>query len=272
MRADIALGVLTVLMALVGGVVTLHAPTKWPAKITYSGIFSLLGTLSIVYVIKQANENATSTQNLTNALVNLGQSTTKIGEMTALNTQLQDKLLRQSDTITYLSRQNIAATTANSNLMTGGNSFCYLRLGRPYLFFIHAGQFPVHGVSARIVKLDQNGHVRQENLMGLTVSLGDMIQKHVSVQPIPLGLEISPDYFRANIFFTARNGDWMQLLREQRVNGKVVSAIRVVGRFASLRKEKLLCESIDPDFPRNVNGDIDDDFRVTVGPKPPHCQ
>ena len=55
MRPDITLGIVTVLMALVGGVVSLHAPTKWPAKISYASIFAALGVISVIYVIKQSN-------------------------------------------------------------------------------------------------------------------------------------------------------------------------------------------------------------------------
>src|SRR5712692_948264 len=111
MRADIMLGVVTVLMALLGGIVSLHAPAKWPAKITYAVLFALLGGISIVYVIKQSNETAVAGQKLTNALDNLGKSTANIVTMTSLNAQLQERLLKQSDTITDLSKQNIAATT-----------------------------------------------------------------------------------------------------------------------------------------------------------------
>jgi hypothetical protein len=161
----------------------------------------------------------------------------------------------------------------NLDTLTGADSFCYLGFttGQQYLPFVHIGKFPLYEVSARIVDLDQSGRIKQGNLMGVTVSVGDMIRGHASIQPLPNGLGSSPDYFNANVFFNARNGDWMELLREQRVNGKLVRAMRVVGRFTSLKKEKPLCETIDPEFPREPNGDIDSDFHSS-GPKLPRCQ
>jgi hypothetical protein len=106
-------------MALVGGAVSLHAPTKWRWKIGYAAVFAVLGGFSVVYVIKQSNEGVVANRHLDVALAKLRESTTKIADRTALNSQLQDKLLKQSDTITDLARENIAA-------VTGGNSHCYI--------------------------------------------------------------------------------------------------------------------------------------------------
>ena len=46
-------------------------------------------------------------------------------------------------------------------------------------------------------------------------------------------------------------------------------AVRVTGRFTTLKKEQTICERIDPKFPKKPNGDIDDGFRA--GPKVPRC-
>jgi hypothetical protein len=164
--------------------------------------------------------------------------------------------------------------STNLNTMTGAGSARYLGTinttqAQQYLAFIHIGQFPLYGVTARIVELDREGKVTPGNLVGVTIPVGDMIKGHANIQPFPNGLVISPDYFNANVFFTARNGDWQELLRERRVNGELLTALRVVGRFTSLKKEQTICERIDPKFPKKPNGDIDDDFRV--GPKVPRC-
>ena len=119
MRADIWLGVITVFMAVLGGIVSAHAPTKLWHRIVYASTFVLAGAMSIWLVIRISNENAAASRELSVALKNLGNSTTNIAAMTALNTQLQERLLNHSDTITNLSKQNIAA-------VTGGNTFCYV--------------------------------------------------------------------------------------------------------------------------------------------------
>jgi len=164
MRADIWLGVVTVFMAVLGGIVSAHAPTRLWHKILYVGAFVLAGAASVCLVIRISNENAAANTGLKNALDKLGETTTNIATMTALNTQLQERLLNQSDTIASLSKQNIAT-------VTGADSFCFLGFNRSqgFLVFVHIGQFPLYGVIARITELDQNGKSRPNNLMGVTV-------------------------------------------------------------------------------------------------------
>jgi len=186
-----------------------------------------------------------------------------------------EETMNKSNQVIGLQSTAVAGLTANLNTLTGADSFCYLQFapGQSFLPFVHIGKFPLYGVSARIVELDQNGRIKQgNNLMGVTVLVGDMIKGHANIiQAAPSGLGSSPDYFNANVEFTARNGDWVELLRIQRVNGKLVQALRVVGRFTSLKKEKPLCETIDREFPRKPNGDIDSDFHST-GLELPQCQ
>lgn len=179
----------------------------------------------------------------------------------------------KSNQVIGLQTTTIVGLNTNLKTLTGADSFCYLgfTVGQQYLPFIHVGKFPLYGIYARIVELDQNGGVSQNNLTGVTISVGDMITGHGNLQPVPIGLGRSPDYFNANIFFTARNGDWMELLRERRVGGKLVRAMRVTGKFTSFKKEKALCETIDPEFPRKLNGDIDSDF-FSSSTELPRCQ
>jgi len=118
MRADIWLGMVTVFMAVLGGIVSAHAPTKTWHKIAYVSAFVLAGAASIWLVIRISNENAAANIELATAIKNLNNSTTSIASMTALNTQLQGKLLQQGETIAALSKENIAA-------VTGGSSYPY---------------------------------------------------------------------------------------------------------------------------------------------------
>jgi hypothetical protein len=163
----------------------------------------------------------------------------------------------------------------NQSTLTGAHSACYMSAinlvsAQRYLAFVHIGEFPLYGVNARITTLGRDGKWIPENPQEVTVSVGDMIKGHANLRNVPNGLVTSPDYFNSNIFFTARNGDWIELLREQKVDGELRVAIRVKGRFTSLAKEQTICETIDPKFPRKPNGDIDDDFKSE--PKAPRCQ
>jgi hypothetical protein len=151
---------------------------------------------------------------------------------------------------------------------TGSESYAILTYvpGQGFLLFAHAGKYPLYEVSARIADLDQI----QTNLAGITVPVGDMIRGHANTESIPAGIPISGDHFNANVFFTARNGDWAELLRVVRVSDGWARAIRVMGRFTSFKKEKVMCETIDPKFPRNATS-ILSEFKPINGPKPPHC-
>jgi len=166
--------------------------------------------------------------------------------------------------------------SVNLNTLTGGESSCYLAgvsLATPsYLVFVHIGKFPLYGVVARIVPLSQDGKTVRpgSSLLGITVTIGDMIKGHASIiQSLPKGLITSQDFFNANIFFTARNGDWEETLREKRIGEDVRTALRVTGRFTTLQREQNICERIDPQFPKKPNGDIDDGFQAV--PKVDHC-
>jgi hypothetical protein len=176
------------------------------------------------------------------------------------------------------SRSDFDATmkelSINQNTLTGAHSICYLGpvniiTGQTFLAFIHKGEFPLYGVSARVTVLGRNGNWIPGNPGEVQIPVGDIIKGHASVINIQNGLVTKPsDYFNSNIFFTARNGDWTELLREQKVGGQQYVALRVIGSFG--KRPETICEIIDPKFPRNANGDIDDNFKA--GPKAPPCQ
>jgi hypothetical protein len=136
-------------MAVLGGIVSAHAPTKLFHKIAYVSAFVVAGAASIWLVIRISNENAAASRELGTALKNLGDSTASIANMTALNVQLQGRLLQESDTIADLSKQNIAT-------VTGGDSFCYIDFepalnGVGVMRVIRVGKYPLRGVSAQIM-------------------------------------------------------------------------------------------------------------------------
>jgi hypothetical protein len=125
MPADIVLGIVTVIMALLGAAVSLHppeslhAPGRWRVKVCYATAFTILGTIAIICVIKQSKETALANQNLTTALGDLGRSTGDIARITGLNTQLQKKLLGQDARISKLAEESFKT-------ITGAGSFPYV--------------------------------------------------------------------------------------------------------------------------------------------------
>jgi hypothetical protein len=178
------------------------------------------------------------------------------------------KLGKQTEALEAAQSLIVAKSAETIGQVTGASSYAVLMYlpGQGFLLFAHEGKYPLYGVSARIVDIDQ---VRT-NPSGIRVNVGDMIQNHANTESVPSSIPISGDHFNANVFFTARNGDWAELLRVVRVNDGWARAIRVTGRFTSFRKETVLCETIDSVFPRTPEKLLDE-FKPISGPKPPRC-
>jgi hypothetical protein len=116
MSADILLGTVTVLMTVLGTIISLHAPTDRGWKIFYAVMFIVLGVIAVKFVIQQSRETAIANASLASDVGRLSASTDEISRMTTLNTQLQGRLLEQSDKIESLSQQGV-------DQATGGDSY-----------------------------------------------------------------------------------------------------------------------------------------------------
>ena len=134
---------------------------------------------------------------------------------------------------------------------TGGESYTYLTYvpNQGFLEFIHKGDYPLFSVVARITDLDDPRH----DLIGTIMQLGDLIKGHASSRNVPASIaasELTRDTINFNIFFTARNGDWVELLRARRDHeGKWTRALIVEGAFSSMKRSSIMCETIDNGFP-----------------------
>lgn len=169
--------------------------------------------------------------------------------------------MKQSD-------KELNGITRTLDTFTGSESYAYLSYvpRQGFLSFVHKGDYPLYGVTARIVDLDQI----QQNLLGVVVSVGDMIKGHAAMHPIPNGLPLQGDHFNANVFFNARNGDWIETFRAHQTKDGWARAMRVEGRFTILKKAKPMCETVDRQFQLDSEGKVEKDW--TPDPKLPHCQ
>jgi hypothetical protein len=179
-----------------------------------------------------------------------------------------DATMNRSDKVMATQGRELNGITKTLNTFTGSESYVYLNYipTQGFLFFAHQGDYPLYGVTARIVDLDQ----LRTNLLGTVVSVGDMIKGHGVMRPIPDGLPLQGDHFDANIFFNARNGDWVEKLRTRKTKDGWARAIRVEGLFTTLKKEKPMCETIDPQIQLDSDGEVEKDW--TPDPKLPRCQ
>ena len=249
MRADAVLGVVTVAMAILGGIVSVHAPETFRSKLLCGAAFLLLGAVCILSVIKQSNENAASNANLASSFRNLSAKTDEVSRITTLNTDLQHQLLKSTETIAELSRTNI-------HTVTGGDSFCYFMMSPPngFLTAVQQGAYPLRDVTARMVDVEvfmkavPTGNLLNAGTTNLEV--GDLSVGSARILGnFPVGDGDKHDF---NIFFNGLNGFWTQLLRLRRVNGKWEFAIQVTG---PTKKEPF--ENVSAGYPRNAAGKID---------------
>lgn len=175
------------------------------------------------------------------------------------------ELKRKNEEIVELSRQ-IAYS------LTGGNSYCYLAFSLPdkngataRLSIVHAGQFPLYDVRVRFLDLDKfEIYVNSKAQSSGKITYGDLEKAELDLnignlnpsQAYSLGDWPMPQSGEAryNVFFSARNGLFTELVRIKRIDGKWVSAYRV--KRSQGDNLETLYEKIDPAFPRDKDGKV----------------
>jgi hypothetical protein len=166
--------------------------------------------------------------------------------------------------------QTIRGISGSINTQTGGDSYAFFTWVpmQGFLAFVHKGDYPLYDVRARIVDLDKIA--TESGLLGVTVSVGDMIKGHAKMEAVPPAIASTETHFNANIFFTARNGGWTQKFRAQKSKDGWARATIVSGEFVSLEKSRLLCETIDKGFLLDSSGRVEKDW--TPNSALPRCQ
>ncbi len=180
----------------------------------------------------------------------------------ARSNELNNKIDTQLKTIDALRKENIDlyAKLASSSLdiynnLTGGDSYCYcffiisranpsLDIGNILFKLGDKSKSPLRNVSARIV--DLNSYNIQQP------TFDDAFKNIIHLETIEIkGSIVLPNKFHLdkqkgvnlNIFFSANNGDFTQLLRMRFIDGEWASAILVN------RNEKNIFEQVDKNYP-----------------------
>ena len=142
--------------------------------------------------------------------------------------------------------------------ITGGNSFCFANLSQNYLgernlTVTHQGDYSLYDLSVRVVDLEKfnehSGNLEYAHIFEKIFSIGTMLPKQFNNL---CSISISDqEYSKSfNIFFSARNGMFHELLRLKKINNEWVSAIKV-------DREKTLLECFSDNYPKNTAGEID---------------
>src|SRR5712692_5164946 len=248
MRADIWLGVVTVFMAVLGGIVSAHAPNKPWHKVAYVILFVMVGAASVWLIIRISNENVAANAGLSSALSDLSVSTKEIARMAALNTSLQEKLLGQDARISKLADESFKN-------ITGADSFPYIApQPAPYpgpipLFVWDHGKYMLTGVTITI---------RRDNDFNFYQSPVDVGTLHLGWgKPLPVAIMPKPDEKTGEDIYLAdmytQNGFFTEVMHFRKSkDGKYwASKFWVVDHKFSERQEKQTPALKLPAMPKN---------------------
>ena len=166
----------------------------------------------------------------------------------------EQNLLNKSEEIARLNQE-----LANS--VIGGDSFCYLTVGNidhvkniGMFAVIHQGEHNLYDVHARIFDLDKSDQLKGKPTFAklkqtnTNISIGNLVSPFRMLHQVTFG---NGNTRRFNIFFSARNGPFKQVLRFKKIHGKWVHATKV------LKKDKVIYEKVDDEFPRTAEGNVE---------------
>lgn len=148
------------------------------------------------------------------------------------------------------------------NHITGGESFCYWRISSPdpnsnkgMEIVMHHGRHTIFDIQARIVDLEKMESLNDPTNFNDVVAnctmrtYKSLIPDHIHAGSLfDLG-EGSQRSF--NVFWTASNGSFEQMIRYKKIETEWLAAIRVV------RSGVVLHEEIPGNFPKNEKDEID---------------
>jgi hypothetical protein len=252
-----------------GAIVSLQEDRAKKHKVLVLCAFGLLGIGGFIAGTIEASSAATASAQLSASVNSLKRSSEEQARVSQLNTQLQEKLVHQSDTITELAKRNIGEAT-------GGDSFCYLIFtpmagSRFLLTAIPKGKFPLRTVTASIgdVEKFKKATIGKSNTFDTIFHPSVPYETYITIEDLPresqhagrtlqeYDADDSSNYQAFNISFLALNGAWTQLVRMKRVDGKWTQATRVMTRTSSdINKDKVLFERVYPGYP-DKSGQID---------------
>ena len=171
--------------------------------------------------------------------------------------QFESELRGKSDEIAELNRQI-------SQSVTGGNSFCYVRLSlgptsSPIVTVIHQGEFPLYDVSIRMWDPNDSQEcscdvsLEEFTKKDLNFNLGNLSPNQVRI----LGRVTLPEADEKEFALSigARNGFVLELIKLRRIEGQWKAAYRVTKNEGE-GETKILYEQAETGFPLDEQGKV----------------
>jgi hypothetical protein len=220
MRSDIILGLVTLALAILGGVVSAHAPAKVYQKWLYVAMFVVLGVVGMSFVIKQSNETTEASVRLARSISDLSDSSKESTRLTAENSQLQERLLGLADKI-------LQTTNENLSQVTGGTTYPKVISIKEKegwrLAVIAQGKYDLTNVSITVLQHAQLASSAQDLMSFIrTNSLREIVPRVYQGHAMELGISpIVPqgDNETLRIDMSANNGSWLETLTAKRIGG-----------------------------------------------------
>ncbi len=174
-----------------------------------------------------------------------------------------EELAAKSEEIARLSKDSLAA-------VTGGDSFCYMTLTArdnedgPTAVVIQQGKYPLYDVAIRLadMRIWEQAPPPGANAGQFIAAVAAEPKFHPGNMAVTSAAVVGRvpalrgDMERFNVFFSARNGFWTQLIRLRKVAGVWTMATKVI-RDDGQPSEKLLFEKVDRGFPVNTAGQVE---------------
>ena len=133
-RTDISLGVDLVFMAVLGGIVSAHAPTKLWHKAAYGLSFVVFGVVGMWCVVKQSNETAKADSDLKGAIADLHDVQSKVP---ILNKQLEGLSSQNTEANKHLADKQTTIEHKQATIEQMGYS---LDAGCPKILWLRAAR------------------------------------------------------------------------------------------------------------------------------------
>lgn len=172
---------------------------------------------------------------------------------------------------TELSKLNKELNEYTINSITGGDSFCYYKIAYPGAvgskntfsrWLTHIGRFPIYDLSIRIYDSNKCSEITENKKFNFNELL--RCQEYLNrasfyklgnanfFQNMPEIIQLPSDVDKLSysIFFTARNGEWLEQVVFRKIQNKWTWAFQVK------RHDIVLVEEIQPDFPKEEDGQI----------------
>jgi hypothetical protein len=170
-------------------------------------------------------------------------------------TRFEHDLRIKSDEISALNKQIV-------NLVTGGDSYSYFQFSgtkhKP-LVLAHRGEHPLYDVKCRLIILGDYTKLPSLSPMAYLsqnekrLEIGALRSGAWGLQPdIVLSDEPTQGF---NIFFEARNGTWVQMVRIRKVGDGYQWSTKVIKRINDV--DQVLYEHRSEEFPLNDKGEVD---------------